>query len=264
MQSMPWMRKRGSHRLVHTWLTAVACLFLLDPGFVSGVLNTKRIHASIVKGATGDSNMQGGMPEVSRRTVTNIFNVAFVAYLACLLTRLPLGGYIAALGDPSANSGSGAETWGIWRQDPGPRGVRLSSFRELEANGNVAPADWKFDAADWWLEEHGLIMPQPETPLPPGKYVVTGDREVISTLTVHPKDAEGSQRWELSNGAKLHDVTHLPCRSARYTPTRGGDACSPADAISSDFPVAPGARMPFVKGCEKQDYAVLFVLGLPA
>ena len=31
--------------------------------------------------------------------------------------------YIAALAPPEATSGTGAETWGIWRQDPGPIGV---------------------------------------------------------------------------------------------------------------------------------------------
>ncbi|CAK0885531.1 unnamed protein product [Prorocentrum cordatum] len=103
--------------------------------------------------------------------------------------------------------------------------------------------DWKLDDADWWLEEHGLIMPEPEYPLPPGKYIVSGNREVTSTLTVHPRDPAGSQRWELSGGATLHDVTHLPCRSARYS------------ASSSDFPVRPGAPMPPVSGCQKQDYA---------
>ena len=30
---------------------------------------------------------------------------------------------------------------------------------ELEG---VAPAGWTFDAEDWWLEEHGLIMEAPE------------------------------------------------------------------------------------------------------
>ena len=34
--------------------------------------------------------------------------------------------YIAALGDPGASSGIGADTWGLWRLDPGPRGVRLT------------------------------------------------------------------------------------------------------------------------------------------
>ena len=39
--------------------------------------------------------------------------------------------FIAALGDPKASSGTGAEQWGIWRIDPGPRGVRLHNFKQL-------------------------------------------------------------------------------------------------------------------------------------
>ena len=39
--------------------------------------------------------------------------------------------FIAALGDPKASSGTGAEQWGIWRIDPGPRGVRLQNFKQL-------------------------------------------------------------------------------------------------------------------------------------
>ena len=52
-------------------------------------------------------------------------------------------------------------------------------------------------------------------PLAAGKYVVTGDRETTTVLTVHPKDKNGNQRWELADGATLNDVTHLGCRSAR-------------------------------------------------
>jgi len=37
-------------------------------------------------------------------------------------------------------------------------------------------------------------------------------------LTIHPKDKDGNERWELADGATLYDVTHLGCRSARYTP----------------------------------------------
>src|ERR1700720_4026994 len=62
--------------------------------------------------------------------------------------------YIAALGDPGANSGIIAQAWGLWPVDPGPRGVRLESYDRLKAAGNVAPAQWKFDSADWWVEEH--------------------------------------------------------------------------------------------------------------
>ena len=171
--------------------------------------------------------------------------------------------FIAALGDPGASSGSGAQSWGLWRKDPGPRGVRLNNYeQQLVTSGGVAPARWKFDGADWWLEENGLIMEQPEFPVPPGKYIVTGDREAVAMLTIHPLDGEGGQRWELANGATLYDVTHLPCRSARYTPVAGAEisSCSPARAERDDFPVTPGAPMPVVEGCHKQDYAVLFII----
>jgi hypothetical protein len=127
----------------------------------------------------------------------------------------------------------------------------------------VAPAQWKFDAADWWLEEHGLIMEKPSFPLPPGQYLVTGDRTVTSVLTIHPKDKDGNERWDLADGATLYDVTHLACRSARYTPENGKGSCSPSSVQTTGFPVKPGAAMPAVNGCHKQDYTVLIVVGLP-
>ena len=170
--------------------------------------------------------------------------------------------FIAALGSPDATSGSGAQSWGLWREDPGPRGVRLDSYAQLKAAGGVAPAQWKFDSKDWWLEENGLIMEQPDFPFPPGKYIVTGDREVMAVLTVHPTDQDGDRQWELDRGATLHDVTHLGCRSARYTPAVGDSSCSPVGVPQSVFRVTPGAPMPPVEGCNKQDYAVLFVIGV--
>lgn len=170
--------------------------------------------------------------------------------------------YIAALGDPGATSGNGAQLWGLWPLDPGPRGVKLNRYQSLKNSGGVAPARWKFDETDWWLEEHGLIMEQPTVPLPPGKYVVKGARKVTAVLTIHPADSHGDRRWELDQGATLYDVTHLACRSARYTPTTMGGSCSPANAKQSAFPVAPGGAMPSVDGCTKQDYAVLIVIGL--
>ena len=170
--------------------------------------------------------------------------------------------FIAALADPDATSGSGAETWGLWRLDPGPRGVRLDRYQRLQAAGGVAPAGWQFDPNDWWLEEHGLIMEPPEFPLSAGKYMVTGDREVRSVLTVHAVDRDGAQRWELADGATIHDVTHLRCRSARYTPATSGGSCSPTKAQMSAFPVAPGGPMPPVESCNKQDYTVLLVIGV--
>ena len=75
--------------------------------------------------------------------------------------------YIAALADPGAKSGTGAEMWGIWRLDPGPRGVRLGSYPNLKAHGGTAPAGWQFDPASWWLEENGLIMERPSFPCRP-------------------------------------------------------------------------------------------------
>ena len=179
--------------------------------------------------------------------------------------RYPSIRFIAALGDPKASSGSGAEGWGLWRDDPGPRGVFLKDYdKRIAANDGVAPAGWKFDPQDWWVEEHGLIMSTPEFPLPAKslnkdtkeiipekKYLVTGAREVTTILTV---GANGS--WELEKGC-LYDVTHLPCRSAAYR----GPTCAPKNANNKDFPVKPGAEMPPIDGCSKQDYAVLFVLG---
>ena len=170
--------------------------------------------------------------------------------------------FIAALGSPDATSGSNAHQWGLWRVDPGPRGVWLNRYDRLITSDGVAPAGWKFDRSDWWLEEHGLIMESPEFPLSPGQYLVTGDREVTTVLTVHANEAGGLQRWELADGATIYDVTHLRCRSARYTPATNGALCSPSKASMGDFPVTPGAEMPPVGDCNKQDYAVLFVIGV--
>ena len=155
-------------------------------------------------------------------------------------------------------------SWGLWRIDPGPRGVGLDGYERLMAAGGVAPARWRLDRADWWLEEHGLIMESPEFPIAPGRYLVTGGRAMTTVLTVHPKDADGTVRWELGDDATLHDVTHLRCRAARYTPATSEASCSPARAQKSAFPVTPGDLMPPVEGCRKQDYSVLFVVGVAA
>jgi hypothetical protein len=170
--------------------------------------------------------------------------------------------YMATLGNPEASSGTGAQTWGIWRQDPGPRGVWLDNLGQLRAASESTPSSWELDINDWWLDENGLIMEQPEFPVPPGQYVVTGDRETVAILTIHPENENGERRWDLSDGASLYDVTHLPCRSARYTPAADGGKCTPANASKTDFPVSPGGPMPAVEGCAKQDYSVLFVIGV--
>ncbi|MBH0179239.1 MAG: hypothetical protein HP491_15605 [Nitrospira sp.] len=140
--------------------------------------------------------------------------------------------------------------------------MKLNRYQSLKDANGIAPTRWKFDETDWWLEEHGLIMEQPTVPLPPGKYVVTGARKVTAVLTIHPADSHGNRRWELNQGATLYDVTHLACRSARYTPATAGGSCSPANAKQTAFPVAPGGAMPPVEGCTKQDYAVLIVVGM--
>ena len=101
--------------------------------------------------------------------------------------------FIAAVGDPQATSGTGAEKWGLWREDPGPRGVYLRDYeRKLATKGGKAPAGWSVDPSSFWVEEHGLIMEVPSAlPLqkferdgekmrvvaPEKRYVVTGDRE---------------------------------------------------------------------------------------
>ncbi|MDP2654107.1 MAG: hypothetical protein Q8Q08_08765 [Candidatus Omnitrophota bacterium] len=189
-----------------------------------------------------------------------LFTVTARAQDGAQFKRIPTQ-FIVALGDPSANSGSGAQLWGLWHQDPGPRGCLLENYPNMKATG-VAPARWEFDGEDWWLEEHGALMEKPVFPLPPGQYVVTGGRKVEAVLTVDPADKNGEQRWQLSNGAKLYDVTHLPCHAARYTPETNDASCSPETVDKAAFPVAPGVTMPAVKGCKKQDYAVLFVIGV--
>ena len=93
-------------------------------------------------------------------------------------------------------------------------------------------------------------MEKPE-PLPAGRYMVTGGREVTTLLTV-----EDNGSWNLAEGC-LQDVTHLPCRSARYVPLDAG--ASPGSANPGDFPVRPGGAMPDVSGCKRQDYWVVFV-----
>jgi hypothetical protein len=202
---------------------------------------------------------------VTRRTVLSGFlsTVAFTTQPKAASTFKPIPTqFIAALDNALANKGVGAENWGLWTLDPGPRGVRLRNLPELLANDGVAPAHWKFDAGSWWLEEHGLIMEQPDARLAPGRYLVTGDRSVQTTLTIHEKDANGSQAWELADGAVLYDVTHLRCRSARYSLDKSGKPCTPSSVSEDRFPIDPTQAMPDVPGCEKQDYAVLFVVGV--
>ena len=177
------------------------------------------------------------------------------------MTRIPTQ-YIAALGMVDATSGDDAQTWGLWAVDPGPRGVRMAGYADMVADGGRAPEGWRFDPAAWWIEEHGLLMETPSFPVPAGRYVVTGGRTVMSILTVEAPDASGRQRWSLADGATLHDVTHLGCRAAVYTPARTGAACTPDRTPMGAFPMRPDIAMPEVEGCAKKDYAVLIVVGM--
>lgn len=79
-------------------------------------------------------------------------------------------------------------------------------------------------------------------------------------LTVHPPDQDGNRRWELDDQETLYDVTHLACRSARYTLATGYKTCSRANVEKTAFAVAPGGVMPTVESYQKQDYAVLLVI----
>eukprot|EP00573_Skeletonema_grethae_P005068 CAMPEP_0201694404 /NCGR_PEP_ID=MMETSP0578-20130828/6699_1 /ASSEMBLY_ACC=CAM_ASM_000663 /TAXON_ID=267565 /ORGANISM="Skeletonema grethea, Strain CCMP 1804" /LENGTH=281 /DNA_ID=CAMNT_0048180089 /DNA_START=137 /DNA_END=982 /DNA_ORIENTATION=+ len=169
--------------------------------------------------------------------------------------------FFAALGDPQSQSGVGAEKWGVWESgDPGPRGIPFDQFDDIVSNGKKSsPVGWEIDPKSFWLEEHGIWMEAPRYNLQPGRYLVTGGRLRTSVLTIEPADENGVKKWSLDGGV-LYDVTHLPCRSALYVDE--GNGGSPLNARREDFPVKPGGEMPQVQGCEKQDYAVLFVTGV--
>ena len=171
--------------------------------------------------------------------------------------------YIATTAPAGATSGTSAETWGIWTVDPGPIGVWLRFYQSLQKAGNIAPSGWRFNINDWWLDENGLIMKSPEFPIPAGQYYVTNGEQHFSLLTIQHPDAAGKQTWSLSDDKTIGNVTHGPCRSARYTPKTGLGTCSPKDANRAAFPLKPGESPPLVRGCNRKQYAVLIVFGLP-
>ena len=147
---------------------------------------------------------------------------------------------------------------------------------------------------------HPHPRPRPHPPTPPLplcalKGTITLILILILILILTPPRTHSHSH---SFKGTLYDVTHLPCRSARYTPAEGG-TCTPAQANPKDFPVRrttqslapagpkhdanlnptrilpptptanlalitqvkPGAVMPGVNGCKGVDYAVLFVIG---
>ena len=74
-------------------------------------------------------------------------------------------------------------------------------------------------------------------------------------------DSMGKQTWSLSDSKTIADVTHGPCRSARYRPDGEKGTCSPEYADRTAFPLAPGEAPPLVLGCNREKYAVLIVFG---
>ena len=202
-----------------------------------------------------------------RKWLTSMFGVLVSTLASPVLAQTKIRRiqtqYIAALAPVGATSGTNAETWGIWKVDPGPIGVWLRFYQILQKAGNIAPAGWRFDIDDWWLDENGLIMKAPEFPITAKQYYVTNGEENISLLTVEEPDLEGKQAWSLSDGKAIADVTHGPCRSARYTPAGETGTCSPEYADRSAFPLKPGEAPPLVSGCVRKNYAVLIVFGVP-
>jgi hypothetical protein len=106
---------------------------------------------------------------VTAVTATNLYTQT--VYTPPGFQRFSSTKFIAATGDPTANQGiigsAQEEQWGVWNRDPGPPGVFLRDYQTSLLNNKqstsnsdsddsiVAPAGWKFDKNDWWLEEHG-------------------------------------------------------------------------------------------------------------
>ena len=85
----------------------------------------------------------------------------------------------------------------------------------------------------------------------------------VYKVQVEKPDEEGKQAWSLSDGKTIAEVTHGPCRSARYTPKKNSGTCSPKNANRMAFPLKPGEAPPYVQGCNRKNYAVLIVFALP-
>ena len=100
------------------------------------------------------------------------------------------------------------------------------------------------------------------------------DGEVVSGMAGMDPTANGQlsadeiKRCEADPAARLQmQKSDMPApvqraKGARYTPIAGSNSCSPARADQTAFRVRPGAPMPEVEGCNKQDYAVLFVIAV--
>jgi len=245
---------------------------------------------------TNTNNNNNNEKKKEQNAITSELRRAFLASSAAALTYnaitlgpnlglfLPEGyervspiQFIAAIGDPNSNSGTNAADWGLWDSDPGPRGVPLNRYiatttttatiantkkdASTTASTTSLPLPEWLDSTDYLLDENAIIMPPPTFPIPAGQYYVTGGRGYSTGLTIRE---DGTWRLEDAKHS-LYDVTHLPCRAARYVPattmTEGGGEGGPTSINKADFPVRPGGVMPNVDGATKRDYAVLFVIG---
>ena len=254
-------------------VAAVNCCsaFQFQVPFTTSLPRNNHVRRSIISTNLSNSPNSYAFRKISNEVESSLATLQSVLFYGRLPDEMPSGmhpvptQFIAALGDPAASSSpSGAEQWGIWRIDPGPRGIYVNDFQSnssLASSNRRMPAGWKYNSEEFWIEEYGRVMETPDFPLAPGRYVVTGARQVTSLLTVGEPDENGKQSWKLEDGT-LYDVTHLPCRSARYRPMKGEQERTPADANWSDYPVVPGGEMPAIEGCDKLDYAVLFVLAV--
>lgn len=241
----------------------VSCVYVSEAFTIVSKTQTQRSARKLTLSSTSNDEEKGLASDVRRAFLAS--SLAAVTYNVLTIGIFVPPGFrkaspiqfSAALGDPNASSGTGAEKWGLWPVDPGPRGIGIRDYEKIRSGDATAPS-W-FNEKDFFLDENAIIMPQPEFPMPPGRYYVTGGRLTKTVLTIDPPDTSGQSKWRLDSGT-LYDVTHLPCRAARYTPNGAGGG--PATVNRSDFPVRPGGMMPEVSGTDKRDYSVIFIIGI--
>jgi len=85
--------------------------------------------------------------------------------------RIPRIQFVAALGDPAASSGTGAEEWGLWDQDPGPRGVTLGKYPKLDQNKGKSPRGGNLTKATGVLRNTALLWRRLENFPPKSSFV---------------------------------------------------------------------------------------------
>src|SRR5678816_4021883 len=94
---------------------------------------------NVIKSSNGSNhmNVRHLVPSVSRRLLSmgSLILAASLHYASgedlSKFKRIEPQ-FIAALGDPGATSGNGAQSWGFWNQDPGPRACKLDHYPQLK------------------------------------------------------------------------------------------------------------------------------------